>query len=241
MADISLYLENYWGRLPAEYIAWDNRYSKELILDLSKNDDSYSFDGSIRINDSIDFKEGDDKIIVSGGNGDAFYIEESTQLSMGKGNDTLGSTQINPELNGSTQHGYYINGILDLGSGDDIVKGSSILINGINSSLNMGDGDDIVSAYFYGGTGVYDFGNGSDTLYMKTGNYKIESLASGVFSVKSLTDTSINGFVKNLEYFSSPAGNKFKFEAGTINIQEAGSQYIRSETITSSHGVIRFG
>ena len=234
MADITLYLENYWGRLPAEYIAWDNRYSKELILDLSKNDDSYSFDGSIRINDSIDFKGGDDKIIVSGGNGDAFYIEESTQLSMGKGNDTLGSTQINPELNGSTQHGYYINGILDLGSGDDIVKGSSILINGINSSLNMGDGDDIVSAYFYGGTGVYDFGNGSDTLYMKTGNYKIESLASGVFSVKSLTDTSINGFVKNLEYFSSPAGNKFKFEVGTINIQEAGSQYIRSETITSS-------
>ena len=203
MADITLYLENYWGKLPAEYIAWDNRYSKELVLDLSKNNDIYSFDGSIRINDSIDFKEGDDKIIVSGGNGYAFYIEESTQLSMGKGNDTLDSVQIKPELNGSTKHGYYINGTLDLGGGDDIVKGSSILVNGVNSSLNMGDGDDIVFAYFYGGTGLYDFGNGSDTLYMKTGNYKIESLASGVFSVKNLADTSINGFVKILSIFQA--------------------------------------
>ena len=41
MADITLYLENYW-KLPAEYIAWDNRYSKEIILDLSKNNDSYN-------------------------------------------------------------------------------------------------------------------------------------------------------------------------------------------------------
>ena len=150
MSDIVLYFETYWGEKPAEYIAWNNMDSTQSSLNSTNNKHTSVFDGSIRISDSIDFQNGNDKISAEGGNGDAFYIEESVKLSMGYGNDTLKSTQTTPQIGARTQHGFYINGSIDMGDGDDLIAGTSILINGANSLLEMGNGDDTVSAIFYG-------------------------------------------------------------------------------------------
>ena len=219
MSDVTIFFETYWGQLPAKYVAWDERSSKEIVLEPSKHSDEYSFDGSVRINDSINFREGDDKITVSGGNGDALYVEESTKLSMGEGNDILKSTQIYSERDGSIQYGIYINGSIDMGSGNDLIEGTSILINGSNALVDMGSGDDTISAAFYGGSGVYDFGEGVDNLYLKSGEYNIQATTSGIYSIKSMTDPTIGGFVKNLEYFCSPDGKKISFTEGTVEIK----------------------
>ena len=246
MSDIVLYFETYWGEKPAEYIAWSNIDSTQSSLNSSNNKDTYFFDGSIRINDSIDFQNGNDKISVEGGNGDAFYIEESVKLSMGNGDDILKSTQTTPQVGASTQHGFYINGSIDMGDGDDLIAGTSILINGSNSLLEMGNGDDTVSAIFYGGTGIYDFGNGIDTLHVKAGTYDIRSTGSDVFLVEGITDPSIKGSVKNLEYFSNGNGTKYNFAEGRIEIKNSSTydyEFIGSSgnDILKSHSDKNYG
>ena len=95
MSDIVLYFETYWGEKPAEYIAWSNIDPTQSSLNSGNNKDTYVFDGSIRLNDSIDFQNGNDEISVEMEEmGTPFTSKKlEVKLSMGNGNDTLKSTQ----------------------------------------------------------------------------------------------------------------------------------------------------
>ena len=141
---------------------------------------------------------------------------------MGDGNDIFRFSLINKDgrtysdltIVGDAYYPSGPKGLLAMGDGDDIIKGTSMYQQGM---IDMGRGDDIIDAQMKG-FGVTDFGKGIDRYVIDPGKYEIQEIRRNKF----LMPPGGGGHqlpVVGLEYLvSRKTGNEYELTKGIINI-----------------------
>ena len=170
---------------------------------------------------TLSFAEGDDILKIKSGYSSG-YIGYNCAIEMGGGNDIFRFGSINK--NGRTYSDLTIvgdaynpsapKGLLLMGDGDDIIKGTSMYQQGM---IDMGRGDDIINSQM-NGFGVTDFGEGIDRYFVDPGTYEIQGIGQNKFLMPAgggghqLT-------VVGLEYLvSRKTGNEYELTEGVIDV-----------------------
>ena len=181
----------------------------------------YSSGVGVKRRVTLSFGEGDDMLKIKSGYSSG-YIGYNGAIEMGDGNDTFrfgsinkdGRTYSDLKISGDAYNPSGPKGLLLMGDGDDIIKGTSMYMQG---KIDMGRGDDIIDAKM-NGFGVTDFGEGADRYVVDPGNYEIQGIGRNKFLMPAgggghqLT-------VVGLEYLvSRKTGNEYELTEGVMDV-----------------------
>ncbi len=191
-------------------------YFNEGKIIVPTNKDDYFFGETVHIGTKLlNLGEGNDHIKSTGPsiNTDhtTFYVPEDGHLFMGDGDDII--TGIGNDLPSPGDEAIYINGAIDMGNGNDVIKGDSIGIRGPGSSLKMGSGNDILEAPLesLNNGGFIDFGTGIDYMHIVNGDYSLIQIQDHI-RFSGLT-------IYNLEYVVTAYGDTLDFKEGNLFIK----------------------